>query len=90
VGKLTPVRPSAIRALVSSFNFNQAGVASEMNALLVDTTEGLPGDATGASSGDTTETLSGDPTEALVEDAAEAFSGDTIERLDTAVSLKRQ
>jgi hypothetical protein len=90
VGKLTPVRPSAIRALVSSFNFNQAGVASEINA--------LSGDSAGAWSEDTTEALvvdaieawSEDITEALVVDATEAFSGDTIERLDTAVSLKSQ
>ena len=65
MGKLTPVRPKAIRAPVSSFNVSQAGVASEIKALL----------------GDTTEALSKDSTEALSEDATEALSGDTRERL---------
>lgn len=47
MGKLTPVRPSAIRALVSSFNFNQAGVASETNGLSGDRGEDLSGVTTG-------------------------------------------
>jgi hypothetical protein len=82
VGKLTPVRPSAIRALVSSFNFNQAGVASEISVLLDDSTGALVEDAI--------EAWSEDITEALVADATEAFSGDTTECLDTAFSLKGQ
>ena len=74
MGKLTPVRPSAIRAPVSSFNFNQAGVASEINV--------LSGDGIGA--------LSSDRIGALSSTAIEALLGDTIERLDKACSLKRQ
>jgi hypothetical protein len=74
VGKLTPVRPSAIRAPVSSFNFNQAGVASETNALLDDTSEELSGNANAA----------------LLGDFTDALSGDTAERFDNAFSLKGQ
>ena len=88
MGKLTPVRPSAIRAPVSSFNFNQAGVASQTNALLGDRSEDLSGVTTEALLGDTTEASSGVTTEAVFEDTTEAFSGDTTGGLDKAFPLE--
>lgn len=90
MGKLTPVRPSAIRAPVSSFNFNQAGVASETNVLLADRSEDLSAVTTEALLGDTTEASSGVTTEAVFEDTTEAFSSDTTGGLAKAVSLKGQ
>ena len=90
MGKLTPVRPKAIRAAVSSFNFNQAGVASEIKALLGDTSEGLSGDATAALLDDAAIGLSGETSAVLSEVATEALLGDTTERLDKAYSLKGQ
>ena len=61
-----------------------------MNALLVDTTEGLSGDATAALLGDTTEALSGDSTRDWSGHTSEALSGGTIERLGNAYPLKGQ
>ena len=88
MGKLTPVRPSAIRAPVSSFNFNQAGVASATNALLGDRSEDLSGVTTEALLGDTTEASSGVTTEAVFEDTTEAFSSDTTGGLAKAFPLE--
>jgi hypothetical protein len=90
VGKLTPVRPSAIRAPVSSFNFSQAGVASEMKALLGDANAALSGDNNAALSAETNEALPCDTAEALPAETIEALLGGTIERLDKAYSLKGQ
>jgi hypothetical protein len=90
VGKLTPVRPKAIRAAVSSFNFNQAGVASEINVLSGDGIGALSGDRIGALSIDATTALSGDSSGALSGTTIEALLGEAIERLDKAFPLKGQ
>jgi hypothetical protein len=90
VGKLTPVRPSAIRAPVSSFNFNQAGVASEIKALLGDATAALSGDNNAALLAETNKALSCDTAEPLPAETTEELLGDTTERLDKAYSLEGQ
>jgi hypothetical protein len=90
VGKLTPVRPSAIRAPVSSFNLNQAGVASEINVLSGDGIGALSGDRIGALSVDATTALSSDATAPLSAETTEALLDETTDRLDKAFPLKGQ